>query len=148
MEKHKPEMDEKIKQHDRIMAGKIKKDTDPLTKETWKNVLKHLKKKDKNIFKHINKACQEFKDAMFEYFADFILNEFVPETYDYTKLFGLWKQKGSEIDLNMMWYIHGKEWDAKLLEARISERMKPHINKNCPDIQIGGIAGNTSTRVR
>ena len=43
------------------------------------------------------------------------------------------KQKGSELDLNLMRYIHGKEWDAKLLEALISERMKPHINKHCPD---------------
>ena len=45
----------------------------------------------------------------------------------------------------MMRYIHGKEWDAKLLEALISERMKQHINEHCPDIQIGGIAGNTNT---
>ena len=52
---------------------------------------------------------------MSEYLTDFILNAFVPETYGYTKLFGLWKQKGSELDLNMMRYIHGKEWDAKLL---------------------------------
>ena len=27
----------------------------------------------------------------------------------------------------MMIYIHGKDWDAKLLEALISERMKPSI---------------------
>ena len=58
------------------------------------------------------------------------------------------KQKGSELDLNLMRYIHGKEWDAKLLEALISERMKPHINKHCPDIKIWGIAGHTSTEQR
>ena len=29
----------------------------------------------------------------------------VPETYDYAKLFGLWKGKGSNLD-----------WEAKLLE--------------------------------
>ena len=52
------------------------------------------------MFKHINKVGEEFKDAMFEYLADFILNEFVPETYDYTKLFVLWKQKGSELNVN------------------------------------------------
>ena len=46
--------------------------------------------------------------------SDFIFNEMVHDTYDYTKLFGLWKGKGSEIDLNMMRYIHGKEWDTKL----------------------------------
>ena len=59
-------------------------------------------------------------------------------------MFGLWKQKWSELNLNMMKYIHGKQRDAKLLEALIAERLKPHINRMCPDIQIGDIAGNTS----
>ena len=35
--------------------------------------------------------------------------------YDYTKLFGLWKRKGSELDLKIMRYIHGKDLDAKIL---------------------------------
>ena len=77
---------------------------------------------------------------MFEYLADFILNKFVPDTCDYTQLFGLLKKKGRELDLNMMIYKQSKDWDAKLLEALISKR----INQNVPDIQIGGIAGNTS----
>ena len=53
------------------------------------------------------------------------------------------EKKGSKLNLNMMRYIHGKEWNAKLLEALISKR----INKNVPDIQIGGIAGNTSKNI-
>ena len=53
--------------------------------------------------------------------ADCILNELVPDTYDYTKPFGLVRQKGSELDFNMMRYIHGKLGDAKLLEALISD---------------------------
>ena len=57
--------------------------------------------------------------------VDFMDNELVPDTYDYTKLFGLWICKGSKLDLNMMRYIHGKDCDAKLLE----ERMKPYIIK-------------------
>ena len=36
----------------------------------------------------------------------------------------------------MQRYIHGKDWDAKLLEALVSERMKPAIIANCPKIQI------------
>ena len=28
----------------------------------------------------------------------------------------------------MMRYIHGKDWDAKLLEVLVAERMKPNIN--------------------
>ena len=39
--------------------------------------------------------------------GDFIFYEMVPDTYDYTILiFGLWKQNGSELDLNIMRYIH------------------------------------------
>ena len=44
----------------------------------------------------------------------------------------------------MIRYIHGKDWDAKLLEALVSERMKPSIIENCPKIQIGGIKNNSS----
>ena len=38
------------------------------------------------------------------------------------------------------------QWErmgCKTLEAEIWERMKPLINKNCPDIRLGGMSGNT-----
>ena len=38
-----------------------------------------------------------------------------------------------------------KELDAKLFEGLIPERIKPGINTNVPDIQIGIIAGITRT---
>ena len=44
----------------------------------------------------------------------------------------------------MMRYIHGKDWDAKLLEALIAERMKPVIHAAIPEIQIGEKAGHSS----
>ena len=53
------------------------------------------------MFRHITKEGQYFQDAMYIYMADFMGNELVPETYDYTKLFGLWKGKGSKLVLNM-----------------------------------------------
>ena len=49
------------------------------------------------------------------------------------------------VDINMIRYIHRKEWDAKLLEAQISERMKPSIIANYPKIRKEGIAGNSSS---
>ena len=69
------------------------------------------------MFGHINKAGEPFKQPMYLYMLHFMNNELVPDTYDYTKLFGLWKGKGSKLDLNMTRYIHRKEWDAKILEA-------------------------------
>ena len=69
---------------------------------------------------------------MFIYIADFMAQEMVPDTYDYTKLFSLWKGKGNKLERNMTRYIHGKEWNAQLLEALVSERMKPFITKNYP----------------
>ena len=39
------------------------------------------------MFCHITKAGQYFQDAMYIYMADFMNNEMVPDTYDYTKLF-------------------------------------------------------------
>ena len=81
------------------------------------------------MYKHITRAGENFRIAMFKYYEPLINLELVPETYNYTKLFGLWKGKGSELDLNMMRFIHGKDWDAKLLEALVSERIKPFIIK-------------------
>ena len=75
---------------------------------------------------------------MFKYYEPLINLELVPETYNYTKLFGLGKGKG------MMRYIHGNDWDAKILEALVAERMKPKIHAAIPDIQIGGKAGHSS----
>ena len=97
------------------------------------------------MFRHIDKAGQDLLKVMLIHMADFMSQEMVPDTYDYTKLVGLWKGKGSKLDLNMTRYIHGKDWDAKFLEALVSERMKPFIIKNCPLMQIGGMKGNSSS---
>ena len=94
---------------------------DKLSLDTWKAVLKHIKQKNKNMFRHLNKAGDRFKYAMYMFMAHLLNNEMVPETYDYTTLFGLWKGKGNKLDLNMTRYIHGKSWDAKLLEALVTE---------------------------
>ena len=32
--------------------------------------------------------------------------------------------------------LHGKEWDAKFLEALVSERMKELITKHCPKMHL------------
>ena len=43
------------------------------------------------MFCHRTKAGQYFQGAMFIYMAFFMDNGLVPDTYNYTKLFGLWK---------------------------------------------------------
>ena len=53
----------------------------------YRDVLRHLKKKEHKKFQHIIKAGKDFQDAMFNYISDFIFHEMVPDTYDYTKLF-------------------------------------------------------------
>ena len=53
------------------------------------------------------------------YMAHFMAREMVSDTYEYTKLFGLRKGKDNKLDLNLSMYIHGKEWDAKFLEALV-----------------------------
>ena len=82
---------------------------------------------------------------MFIYMADFMAQEMVPDTCDYTKLSSLWRGKGNKLEFNMTRYIHRKELNAKFLEALDSERMKPLITKNCPSMQIGGMKGNSSS---
>ena len=84
--------------HEKIMNDTTK--GEPLTMETYKTVLKHLKNKDKNKFRHINKAGAYFQNATFIYMADFMAQEMVPDTSDYTQLFGLWNGKGNKLDLD------------------------------------------------
>ena len=73
------------------------------------------------MHRHINRAGQTFIMTMFKYYAPLALNVIVPDTYNCTKLFGLWEKKGSELELNMMRYIHGKYWYTKLLEILIAK---------------------------
>ena len=63
--------------------------TEPLTDKNYRDVLAHLKKSNKNIFRQITKAGMDFQDAIFNYMADFLFNEMLLDTYDFTKLFGL-----------------------------------------------------------
>ena len=37
----------------------------------------------------------------------------------------------------MMIYVHGKDWDAKLLEALVAEGIKPMINTAIPEVNHG-----------
>ena len=66
------------------------------------------------MFLYINKAGEEFQNAKYIYMGDFMAQEMVPDTYDHTKLFGLWKSKGSKLDLNMTRYIHNKKFQLSL----------------------------------
>ena len=75
------------------------------------------------MFRHIIKAGMDFQDAMFDYMADFIFNKMVPDTYDYTKIFGLCKGKGSEHDQK-----HDEIYPWKRL-GRITAR-SPNIREN------------------
>ena len=45
----------------------------------------------------------------------------------------------------MMIFVHTKMWEAKLCEALITEHMKELIVMACPNIQIGGMPGSSST---
>ena len=71
------------------------------------------------MYKHITQAGEQFQLAMYKYYEPLVNLELVPETYNYTKLFGLLEGKGSELDLNMMRYIDKKDWDAKLFEVLV-----------------------------
>ena len=67
------------------------------------------------MYKHITKVGKHFHYAMYKYYKPLVNLDQILDTYNYMKLFCLWKRKGSELDLNMM---------------------KPKINTAIPDIQI------------
>ena len=68
-----------------------------------------------------------------------IQTEEVPIAFNDTKLTAVYKGKGSRLDLNMMRFIHGRDWRSRLCDKIVTEKMKPDIVKACPNIQLGGI---------
>ena len=67
------------------------------------------------MFLHINKAGEKFKDAMFKNFSDFIIDKTVPETFDYTLVYGCKKeQTGPKHDVLHPWQRKGRQNNRKV----------------------------------
>ena len=139
------ERKKKEEHHQKIMR-KDDKDSWELSREMFDKVLEKLKEKGKKMFNPLNKAGDKYKDAIFKYMKRIIDEEDVPFQFSETTLIGIWKGKGSPLDLNMNRYIHEKAWPARLCDALVTEKMKPSIVESCPDIQIGGIPGSQSSQ--
>ena len=140
----KEELQEKEKAH-KIIMNTDTKDEYELEPSLYHSVLKRISKKGKRMFDLLNKAGDDYKEAIFLYMKRIFKYEETPYAFSITWLIAIWKKKGSALDLNMMRYIHTKMWEAKLCEALVTEHMKPKIIRACPNIQIGGMPGSSST---
>ena len=94
--------------------------------------MKRIKLKGKKMFNFLNKAGRSYKEALFWYTKRLVQDEVLLYSFSTTWLLGIWKKKGSALDLNMMRYVHIKEWEAKLCEALVTEHMQLAITKACP----------------
>ena len=126
------------------MRRNLDEDNWTLDFDFYKKVIKRIKDKNKNLFKLFNKSGATYKAAVFTLMKRFIEKEEVPKAYDHTSLTQIWKKKGSALSLNNMRFIHMKCWRAKLLEALVTEKMKPQIVEATPNIQIGGMPQSQS----
>ena len=111
-------------------------------------VVKRIKLKNKKIYHLLSKAGKSYIEAMFVWMKRLIKYELIHTAYSNTWLILIWKRKGSALDLNMMRFVHTREWEAGLCEALVTEQMKPKIVKACPRIQICGMPKSTSTEDR
>ena len=132
-------VDQKVTDHQKMMERDIDEDNWILNIKLYKKVIQRIKDKNKDMFLLFNKAGPRYKDAIFFLMKRLIEKEEVPKAYDLTSLTQIWKKKGSALSLNNMRFIHMKCWRAKLLEAIITEKMKPLIVEATPNIQIGGM---------
>ena len=130
--------------HERMMERNQEEDQWMLDMSFYCKVIKRIKDKNKNMFLLFNKAGPMYKAALFMVMKRLIEKEEVPKAYDLTSLTQIWKKKGSALSLNNMRFIHMKCWRAKLLEALITEKMKPQIVAATPKIQIGGMPSSQS----
>ena len=90
-------------------------------------VIKKIKDKNKNMYRLFNQVGDDYKKAIFEYMKKVIKEEEIPQKYKATTLTQIWKGKGSPLSLNNIGFIHMRGWKPKLLEALITEKMKPNI---------------------
>ena len=135
---------EKQENHEIMMERDQEEDKWILDIPFYYKVIKRIKDKNKNLFLLFNKAGPMYKAAIFMLMKRLIEKEEVPKAYDLTSLTQIWKKKGSALSLNNMRFIHMKCWRAKLLEALITEKMKPRIVEATPKIQIGGMPSSQS----
>ena len=135
---------EKQDSHEKMMERNQEEDQWMLDMSFYCKVIKRIKDKNKNMFLLFNKAGPMYKAALFMVMKRLIEKEEVPKAYDLTSLTQIWKKKGSALSLNNMRFIHMKCWRAKLLEALITEKMKPQIVAATPKIQIGGMPSSQS----
>ena len=105
-EEDKEELRGNIKRHNAIMS-KDNSDQE-LEWDTYTKVLKRIKSKGKKMFDLLNKAGREYKVAIFHYMRRILKEEVIPHSFRKTWLLGIWKRKGSALDLNMMRYVHLK----------------------------------------
>ena len=135
---------EKQDSHNEMMKRNLDEDVWTLDINFYRNVIKRIKDKNKNMFKLFNKAGPLYKDAIFIFMKRLLDKEEVPKAYDFTSLTQIWKKKGSALSLNNMRFIHMKCWRAKLLEALITQKIKPQIVEATPSLQIGGMPQSQS----
>ena len=143
-EKDLEEIKAKEDRHEKIMK-KDDKEGWELDHTLFSKVLEKIKTKNKNYFRFLNNAGIAYKEAMFQYMSKMIKTENIPKCYLNTSLFQIWKGKGSALDLNQMRFIHMRSWRSKLIEALVTEKMKPKIVKATPNIQIGGMPKASSS---
>ena len=130
--------------HEEMMNKKSDDEEWELTFSMFCKVTDKIKSKNKNMYKLFNKAGIAYKVAIFEFMKKIIKSEIVPQSYKFTTLTQIWKGKGSPLSLNNMRFIHMRGWKSKLLEALVTEKMKPKIVEATPKFQLGGMPGASS----
>ena len=125
--------------HEEMMNKKSDDEEWELTFSMFCKVTDKIKSKNKNMYKLFNKAGIAYKVAIFEFMKKVIKSEIVPQSYKFTTLTQIWKGKGSPLSLNNMRFIHMRGWKSKLLEALVTEKMKPKIVEATPKFQLGGM---------
>ena len=62
----------------------------------------------------LSKAGRKYIDVIVWYMKRIVKWEFFPSAYSTTRLIAIWKRKGPALDLNMMRFVHSREWEAGL----------------------------------
>ena len=112
----------------------------PLRWEEYLSVVEDVLASKKGCYSDFAWAGPRWKATLFLMFQRLYMGEVMPKEFRETRLKKLYKRKGPKSELSSYRFIHLKQWAPKIMEKIVMKRIKGRMQRNTPEMQIGGRA--------
>ena len=114
------------------------------TKDVFDSVLETFKKNDKRNYDFLIKGGEKFKNSIFKFTKRMIEEEEIPENFDDTTLYNIYKGVGRKEEFSSMRFLHCKLYLPRTVEAVVVRGKREDILASSSCYQIGGQPGHRS----